>query len=202
MSTGSWSRAALVAGWMLVASLLSTCTLSTAIPPGAQQVRLVGSHTEVRLDPPTVHAGDIYFVVEGTGALLIQKSGAPGEEGPFTDAELAHLAQAGDLFHTSMLDLTVGYAGNVRKLTLGPGKYAPPAHGRGRIRGRGPDGPWGALPRGRRFLRLAAAAVDGRARGSALTGRAERERRGKDAGGAFSTDGRGDRVPTQRRQFC
>jgi hypothetical protein len=124
LSTGSWRRAALVAGLMLVASLLATCTLSTAIPPGAQQVRLVDSHTEVRLDPPTVHGGDVYFVVEGTGALFIQKSGAPGEEGPFTDAELAHLAQTGDLFHTSMQDLTVGYAGNVRKLTLAPGKYA------------------------------------------------------------------------------
>jgi hypothetical protein len=104
--------------------MLAACSPSTVIPPGAQQVRLVGSHTEVRLHPSTVHAGDVYFVVDGLGALLIQKSGVPGDEGPFTDAELAHLAQTGDLLHTSMQDLTVGYAGNVRKLTLSAGKDA------------------------------------------------------------------------------
>ncbi len=119
----SWRWAALVAG-PIVVSMLAACSPSTAIPSDAQQVRLVGSHAEVRLDPSTVHAGDVYFVVEGLGALFIQKSGAPGDEGHFTDAELAHLAQTGDLFHTSMQDLTVGYAGNVRKLTLTAGTYA------------------------------------------------------------------------------
>ena len=122
MRVRSWRWAALVAG-SIVASMLAACSSSTVIPPGAQQVRLVGSHAEVRLDPSAVRAGDVYFVVEGLGALFIQKSGAPGEEGPFTDAELAHFAQTGDLFHTSIQDLTVGYAGNVRKLTLSAGKY-------------------------------------------------------------------------------
>ena len=55
------------------------------------------------------------------------------------------------------------------------------------------------LPRGRRCLRFAPATVDDRARGSALTGRAERERRGEDAGGAFGTDGRGERSRTSDR---
>jgi hypothetical protein len=51
----------LVTGTMLAAGVLVACDDHTAmrIPPGAQQVHVVGTGTEVRLDPPTVRAGDI-----------------------------------------------------------------------------------------------------------------------------------------------
>lgn len=136
MRAGSRRRVGLVAGSLLVPGMLAARLFSTVIPPGAQQLHLVGSHAEVRLDPPTVCAGDVYFVIEGTGALFIQKSGASGEEGPSTDVELARLAQTGDHLHTSMQDLSVGIRrGRPQADAASRGVRAPALGGRG-VRGR------------------------------------------------------------------
>ena len=112
----------LVTGTVLAAGALVACDTATRIPPGAQQVHVVGTGTEVRLDPPTVRAGDVYLVLEGS-ALFFQHSGAPGEAGPMSEDDVARLAQNGDLRFNTM-ELSPGYAGNDYKFTLAAGKYA------------------------------------------------------------------------------
>lgn len=116
-----WS--ALLVATSIVSLLAFACTPGTTVPPGAQQIRLVGNPTEVRLTPSTVHAGDVYVVIEGSGALLVEKSDAPQATRPFTDDELADFIRTGNTFHTAIQDVTAGYAGNIWKLTFGPGKY-------------------------------------------------------------------------------
>ena len=124
MAGRSTRRSALLVATSIVTLLAGACTPRTTIPAGAQQIRLVGTPTEVRLTPSTVRAGDVYVVIEGTGALLVEKSDAPQATRPFTDDELADFIRTGDTFHTSIQDVTAGYAGNVWKLTFGPGTYA------------------------------------------------------------------------------
>ena len=102
--------------------VLAAC--GTFIPPGAQQVHVTGTGTEVRLDPSTVHAGDVYFVIDGS-ALFFESMGGPDlTPGPMSEDDLTRLAQHGDTFHTSSTELYPGYAGNVYKYSLSPGKYA------------------------------------------------------------------------------
>lgn len=49
----------------LLAVALVGCGLGqTPIPPGAQQVHVVVTESEVRLDPATVHAGDVWVVLD------------------------------------------------------------------------------------------------------------------------------------------
>ena len=76
----------LVTGTVLAAGVVTACDDHTAmrIPPGAQQVRVVGTGTEVRLDPPTVRAGDIYFVIDGP-VLFMQHSAAVPLNGDYPD---------------------------------------------------------------------------------------------------------------------
>ena len=133
MARRSTRRSAHLVTASILALIALACTPRTTIPLGAQQIRLVGTPTEVRLTPSTVRAGDVYVVVEGTGALLVEKSDAPQATRPFTDDELADFIRTGDTFHTAIQDVTAGHAGNVWKLTLGPGMYAflPIASGEG-----------------------------------------------------------------------
>jgi hypothetical protein len=114
---------ALIAGAALATAVVTACDDHTAmrIPPGAQQVRVVGTGTEPRLDPPIVRAGDIYFVIDGPVIFIQGGSVAPGEQsGPLSEDALARLAQKGDTYHTSR---TAGM-GKVSKFTLAAGKYA------------------------------------------------------------------------------
>ena len=106
----------------LLASLLLGC--GTFVPPGAQQVRVVGTGTDVRLDPSTVHAGDVYFVLDGSALFIQSAAGPDASPGPLSEDALTRLAQHGDLFHTWSAGLSPGYAGDVHKFTLRPGKYA------------------------------------------------------------------------------
>jgi hypothetical protein len=105
-------------------AVFAACATRTVIPPGAQQVRLESTPETVHLEPSTVRAGDIYVVIDGSGALLVEKSDAPGARRGFTDDEIAAFIRTGDVFHTAIQTVTAGYAGNVFKLTLGPGRYA------------------------------------------------------------------------------
>jgi hypothetical protein len=111
-------------GAIVLTAAFAACEAPTVIPPGAQQVRLESTPELVRLEPSTVRAGDIYLVIDGPGALVVEKSDAPGATRGFTDDELAAFIRTGDVFHTSLQDVTAGHAGNVFKLTLGPGRYA------------------------------------------------------------------------------
>jgi hypothetical protein len=114
-----------MSAWAVGAACLSLvlAACGTSIPPGAQQVHVVGTPAEVRLDPSTAHAGDIYFVMEGS-ALFFQHSGAPGEGDPMSEDDLTRLAQTGDPFQTNSTELSPGYAGDAYKYTLKAGKYA------------------------------------------------------------------------------
>lgn len=115
----------LVTGMVLAAGVLVACDMTTRIPPGGQQVHVVGTGTEVRLDPPTVRAGDIYFVIEGSALFFQHAAAVQGEQsGPMSEDDLIRLAQNGDTFHTSSAELSPGYAGSVYKITLAAGKYA------------------------------------------------------------------------------
>jgi len=113
----------------LTGSALAIASCGTSIPPGAQQVHLTGTATEVRLEPATVHAGDVYFVVDGSATLVWHASGdlVDGQllniQG-LSDDELDRLARTGDLSQTGISEMGAGYAGNVLKWTLPAGKYA------------------------------------------------------------------------------
>jgi hypothetical protein len=54
----------LVAVILLLAGGLAGCERATAIPPGAQQVHVIASETEIHLNPTTVRAGDVYLVLD------------------------------------------------------------------------------------------------------------------------------------------
>lgn len=114
----------LVAGVALVGGVLVACDKATHVPPGAQQVHVVGTGTEVRLDPPTVHAGDVYLVIDGSALFFQAQRSAEESPGPLAEDELTRIAQSGDTFHTWSTELSPGYAGNVYKYTLAAGKYA------------------------------------------------------------------------------
>jgi len=115
-----------LAGAVTLALVIAGC--GTWIPPGAQQVHVTGTATEVLIQPATAHAGDIYFVVDGS-ALLIWHAGEPKDGmllnvGGLSDDELDSLARTGSQFQTGLTVLAPGYAGNVQKWTFPAGKYA------------------------------------------------------------------------------
>jgi hypothetical protein len=97
----------------LLAGVLAGCSWrgNVPIPPGAQVVHLVATESEVRLDPATVHAGDVYLVLDAPldGAFhfvaLIGTDATP--TGPMSDDDLERLAH-GDTEGTSMEGFSVG----------------------------------------------------------------------------------------------
>ncbi len=115
----------LIAGAGLAGGALAACATGTHVPPGAQQVRVTGTATAVLLDPPTVRAGDVYLVIEGS-ALFYQHAAAwqGDQSGPMSQEQLDRLAQNGDQSLTWSTVLYPGYAGNVHKYTLAAGMYA------------------------------------------------------------------------------
>jgi len=112
-----------------------------AVPAGAQLVAVSATGSEVRLDPATVRAGNVYVVLEipGSSVGFVQRqSTAAGRPGPLRDQDLARLAH-GDTEGTAIEGFDdngcspeqraeergrMGPCGNVFKLVLGPGKYA------------------------------------------------------------------------------
>lgn len=102
------------------------CEGSTSVPSGATQVRVVGTGTDVRLDPASVPAGDVYLVlaVPDAGVDLVETQAAAGASpGPLGDADLARLGR-GDLQGFSIETLSASCCGPVVRKTLGPGRYA------------------------------------------------------------------------------
>jgi hypothetical protein len=112
-----------------------------AVPAGAQLVSVKATESEVRLDPATVRAGDVYVVLETPGSsvgFVQRKSTAAERPGPLTDEDLARIAH-GDTEGTAIDGFDdigcspeqraedrgrMGPCGNVFKLVLGAGKYA------------------------------------------------------------------------------
>lgn len=126
---------------LLLVALLG-CSRATPIPEGAQVVHVVITTSEVRLDPPTVRAGEVYLVldapVSGSFAFVERKAAADATPGPLSDDDLARLAR-GDTQGTSVGGLDaggcseeqnaedrgrMGPCGNVMKVSLVDGKYA------------------------------------------------------------------------------
>jgi hypothetical protein len=113
----------------------------TPIPAGAQVVHVVATESVVRLEPATVHAGDVYLVldepVDGSFAFVDRKRSEAETAGPLDDADLERLAR-GDTEGTSIGSFSIGcdaaqraedrgqmgYCGNVWKVSLVAGKYA------------------------------------------------------------------------------
>ena len=122
--------------------LLLACNRATAIPAGAQQVHVTLTSSEVRLEPATVHAGEVYLVLDaplrGSFAFVEQKSAAAASPGPLSDDDLARLA-SGDTEGMAIGGLDaggcsaaedaedrgrMGPCGNVMKAVVRPGRYA------------------------------------------------------------------------------
>jgi len=132
--------------WLVLVCLLATSLAGcgrgqTPIPPGAQQLHVQVIGSEVRLDPDTVPAGDVYVVLDtprsSVGFAQRQTTNAE-TPGPLSDEDLERLAR-GDTGGTAIggFDLLgcseeqraedrgrMGPCGNVFKVVLAPGKYA------------------------------------------------------------------------------
>ncbi len=136
-------RNAAVALVGLLAVVLVGCGRGqTPIPPGAQVVHIAVTQSEVRLDPGTVRAGDVYLVLDapldGSIVFVQRKRTAAETPGPLSDDDLARLAH-GDTEGTSIGGMDaggcdaaqnaedrgqMGPCGNVLKVVLLGGKYA------------------------------------------------------------------------------
>ncbi len=133
------ARAVLMLG--LAGCIATGCSGGLApIPSGAQQVHVADSDSSLSLQPTTVHAGDVYVVLDGPrqNVLLVsQKRTAEATPGPMSDDDLARLRR-GDTEGTSTEGISVtcsaeqrasargrvGYCGNAYRFTLTAGKYA------------------------------------------------------------------------------
>ena len=124
----------------VLAIVLVGCSRTTPMPAGARQIHVLVTASEVRLDPATVQAGDVYLVLDGPvqSVSFVQRKRTEAETpGPLTDDELARLAH-GDTQGTSIEGMSVGCSdsqraedrgqmgpcGNVYKVVLVEGKYA------------------------------------------------------------------------------
>jgi len=136
-------RGAAVALVGLLATAVVGCgPASTPIPSGAQEVHVVVTESEVRLEPATVNAGDVYLVLDappdGSIVFVEQQLAAGDTPGPLSDEALDRLAQ-GDTEATAIGGIDaggcspeqdaaarghMGPCGNVMKVVLVEGKYA------------------------------------------------------------------------------
>ena len=127
---------------VLAAGLVGCDRHQILIPDGAQVVRMVVTASEVRLDPATVRAGDVYLVVDGhlesSFTFVERQRSADETPGPLSDDDLERLAH-GDSEGTSMSGFhaggcspeqiaqdrdKTGYCGYVSMVTVRAGQYA------------------------------------------------------------------------------
>ena len=115
-----------VAIFLALLGALGGCETATAIPAGAQQVEVDATGPAVILRPATVHAGDVYLVVDlpennpqGPSLVLVEGTG-----GPLTDADLARYTQTGDEQGKAFVIIDNSCCGKVHRETFAAGKYA------------------------------------------------------------------------------
>jgi hypothetical protein len=131
----------IVLGALLVSAVAGCGRGQATIPPGGQQVHVSITGSEVRLDPASVRAGDVYVVLDTPGSAVgfaQRKRSAAETPGPLTEEDLDRLA-GGDTEGTSIGGFDdigcsadqraedrglMGYCGNVFHEVLTPGKYA------------------------------------------------------------------------------
>ena len=142
MSLGFFGQSRVAMGILLISVSLAACGRGqTPIPAGAQQVHVSVVGSEVRLEPATASAGDIYIVLDtpGSGVGFAQrKRTAQDVPGPLTDEDLDRLAH-GDTEGTAIGGFDdhgcspeqraqdhgrMGPCGNVFKIVVTPGTYA------------------------------------------------------------------------------
>lgn len=110
-------------GALLFAVVLADKPAIMPIPTGAQQVRVVMTASAVRVEPASVHAGDVYFVVDAPGeetavGLVYGATMPDGAMRPLSDEGVARIA-AGDYQGTTM----DGLGADVSVLMLTEGSY-------------------------------------------------------------------------------
>jgi hypothetical protein len=111
----------------LVVVLISVWGSPPRIPANAQVVHVAVTSSEVRLDPATVHVGEVYFVVQGPDApaddagfsFVSAGYGPDNAPLPLSDDDVVRLAQ-GDYQGTA----SEGGWGNYAVFTLLEGNYA------------------------------------------------------------------------------
>ncbi len=114
-----------IARLSLLIVLLIGCTTRTAIPPGAETVNVIATDSAVRVDPATVHAGDVYLVLDvpQRGVELVSRLSSNARE-PLSQDDLLRLAQNVDSEGLALESLSVSCCGNVFKVSLPAGRYA------------------------------------------------------------------------------
>ncbi len=135
-----WNAVALSS---LLAGVLVGCEPSTRVPANATLIHVLATTSELRLDPATARAGNIYLVLDApTESVTLVQRKRTAEEAPggLGVDDLARIA-TGDTQGTSMEGFdnqcepahraadqgkikVPGGCGNVFLLSLGPGKYA------------------------------------------------------------------------------
>jgi hypothetical protein len=103
------ARSALAfSGSTLLMLMLAACEGNSPIPAGAQQVQISVSPTGVQLQPATVHAGDVYLVLDsGQISFVEQKATADATPGPLTDEDIAQIGR-GNTQGTSITGFEAG----------------------------------------------------------------------------------------------
>jgi hypothetical protein len=146
LAIGATAMAFLFALSALALAGLTACGSSGAIPADAQLVRVTVTQSEVRLEPASVRAGDVYMVLEGPipAAAIVGReredatgAGMAFTPGPLNDADLARLERGDSQFTaTGMMEVSCnpeqqeamrgrqGQCGNVFKIDVVPGSYA------------------------------------------------------------------------------
>ena len=124
----------------VLATLLAGCGCSSPVPSGAQILHVAVGPNDIRLSPATVHAGDVYIVMDVpcTSVGLAWRSQGSVEVTPLTDDDIARLRK-GDFQDTGSTGFEsgdcsspaaspngyrFGECGNAENWPLGAGKYA------------------------------------------------------------------------------
>jgi hypothetical protein len=114
-----------------VAVALIACGVATQVPQGGQAVRVSMEGNELRLDPATVHPGDVYVVLEESAPAVdvVYRTADPNDPQspplPISDDDVRWLQQEGSFQGAIHAGLGVGGYGNVFKVgPLSLGNYA------------------------------------------------------------------------------
>jgi hypothetical protein len=108
---------------LLLVVAAAGCESRTTIPDGAQQVRVTANAASIQVAPGTVHAGDVYLVLDQLPPGVVVAFVRSGTGDSLTTADLARLAQNVDAAGLSSETMDVSCCGNVYKKTLAPGTY-------------------------------------------------------------------------------